>query len=58
MKNSRKFKMKLTRKPAIEGAGVHLNRVFGFSESPQLDPFLMLDDFRSDNPEHYKKGFP
>ena len=58
MKNSRKFKMKLTRKPAIEGAGVHLNRVFGFSESPQLDPFLMLDDFRSDNPEHYIKGFP
>ncbi len=58
MKNSRKIKMKLTRKPAIEGAGVHLNRVFGFSESPQLDPFLMLDDFRSDNPEHYIKGFP
>ena len=58
MKNSRKIKMKLTRKPTIEGAGVHLNRVFGFSESPQLDPFLMLDDFRSDNPEQYKKGFP
>jgi hypothetical protein len=50
--------MKLTRKPAIEGAGVHLNRVFGFSESPQLDPFLMLDDFRSDKPEQYSKGFP
>ncbi len=50
--------MILTRKPTIEGAGVHLNRVFGFSESPQLDPFLMLDDFRSDNPEHYIKGFP
>jgi redox-sensitive bicupin YhaK (pirin superfamily) len=58
MKNSRKIKMILTRKPAIEGAGVHLNRVFGFSESPQLDPFLMLDDFRSDNPQHYLKGFP
>jgi redox-sensitive bicupin YhaK (pirin superfamily) len=58
MKNSREIKMVLTRKPTIEGAGVHLNRVFGFSESPQLDPFLMLDDFRSDDPEHYKKGFP
>jgi redox-sensitive bicupin YhaK (pirin superfamily) len=58
MKNLRKIKMKLTRKPTIEGAGVHLNRVFGFSESPQLDPFLMLDDFRSDNPEQYIKGFP
>jgi hypothetical protein len=58
MKNSRKIKLKLTRKPAIEGAGVHINRVFGYSESPQLDPFLMLDDFRSDNPEHFIKGFP
>lgn len=45
-------------KSTIEGAGVHLNRVFGFSELPKLDPFLMLDDFRSDNPEDYLKGFP
>ena len=58
MKNSRKIKMKLTRKQTMEGAGVLLNRVFGFRESPKLDPFLMLDDFRSDNPEHYIKGFP
>lgn len=58
MEKSRKVHMILKRKPAIEGAGVHLNRVFGFSESPKLDPFLMLDDFRSDNPEHYLKGFP
>jgi hypothetical protein len=42
----------------IEGAGVHLNRAFGFAEVPQFDPFLMLDDFRSDNPEHFIKGFP
>jgi redox-sensitive bicupin YhaK (pirin superfamily) len=42
----------------MEGAGVHLNRVFGYSEAPTLDPFLMLDDFRSDTPEHYLKGFP
>ena len=58
MKNLREIKMVLTRKPTTEGAGVHLNRVFGFSESPLLDPFLMLDDFRSDNPEHYMRGFP
>jgi len=58
MKNSRKIKMILTRKPTIEGAGVHLHRVFGFSELPRLDPFLMLDDFRSDTPEHYIRGFP
>lgn len=42
----------------IEGAGVHLNRVFGSTEVPLFDPFLMLDDFRSDNPNHYKAGFP
>ena len=50
--------MALKSKPVIEGAGVHLKRVFGFSEIPKFDPFLMLDDFRSDNPEHFRKGFP
>ncbi|MCG2736694.1 MAG: hypothetical protein L6282_09915 [Candidatus Methanoperedenaceae archaeon] len=45
-------------KPTIEGAGVHLRRAFGYSEAPQFDPFLLLDDFRSDKPEHYIAGFP
>ena len=45
-------------RPALEGAGVHLNRVFGFGETHLYDPFLLLDDFRSDVPEHYLKGFP
>ncbi len=45
-------------KPVIEGAGVHLKRVFGFDESNAFDPFLLLDDFRADNPEHYINGFP
>lgn len=45
-------------KPTIEGAGVHLKRVFGFNEESLFDPFLLLDDFRSDNPEDYRKGFP
>ncbi|WP_022665375.1 pirin family protein [Desulfospira joergensenii] len=58
MKNARKIKRVFTRQPVMEGAGVHLNRVFGHSEAPALDPFLMLDDFRSDTPEHYLKGFP
>jgi redox-sensitive bicupin YhaK (pirin superfamily) len=58
MKKPRKIKLVLKRKPTIEGAGVHLNRVFGYSELPKLDPFLMLDDFRSEIPEHYRKGFP
>jgi redox-sensitive bicupin YhaK (pirin superfamily) len=45
-------------KPTIEGAGVHLKRAFGYYEAPQLDPFLLLDDFRSNNPEDYIAGFP
>ncbi len=44
--------------PTIEGAGVHLRRAFGFHELPLLDPFLLLDDFRSENPADYKAGFP
>lgn len=44
--------------PVIEGAGVHLNRVFGFGEVELFDPFLLLDDFRSDTPAEYLKGFP
>lgn len=42
----------------MDGAGVHLRRVFGFHELPDFDPFLMMDDFGSDKPEHYLKGFP
>jgi len=45
-------------KPTVEGAGVHLRRAFGFHEVPQLDPFLLLDDFRSDDPAAYRRGFP
>jgi redox-sensitive bicupin YhaK (pirin superfamily) len=44
--------------PTIEGAGVHLRRAFGFHEMGQLDPFLLLDVFGSENPEDYKRGFP
>ena len=44
--------------PTHEGAGVHLRRAFGFGRENLFDPFLMLDDFRSDNPDHYKAGFP
>lgn len=45
-------------KPTLEGAGVKLQRVFGFHEQPDFDPFLLLDDFGSDNPEDYLQGFP
>lgn len=44
--------------PTLEGAGVRLKRVFGFRELPQLDPFLLLDCFHSDNRDDYVKGFP
>jgi redox-sensitive bicupin YhaK (pirin superfamily) len=44
--------------PTMEGAGVHLHRVFGFGDTDLSDPFLLFDDFRNDVPEHYIKGFP
>ena len=45
-------------KPTLEGAGVHLRRAFGFGDTKEFDPFLLLDDFRNDNPEEYSAGFP
>ena len=47
-----------TAQPAMEGAGVHLHRVFGFEDPSLTDPFLMMDDFRNDDPRLYSKGFP
>ncbi len=58
MSTVRKIKKVWNSKPTIEGAGVHLKRAFGYYQVPDLDPFLLLDDFRSDNPSHYLKGFP
>jgi redox-sensitive bicupin YhaK (pirin superfamily) len=58
MPTVRKIRKVLRSKPTIEGAGVHLKRAFGFSEVPVFDPFLLLDDFRSDHPDHYVRGFP
>ncbi|MBR9979878.1 MAG: pirin family protein [Desulfatitalea sp.] len=58
MRPVRKIKKVWKSKPTIEGAGVHLKRAFGNREVPLFDPFLLLDDFRSDNPAHYVKGFP
>ncbi|MAZ14948.1 MAG: hypothetical protein CL535_01220 [Ahrensia sp.] len=43
---------------ALEGAGVKLERVFGFGDPSMTDPFLMMDDFRNDRPQDYKAGFP
>ena len=48
----------ITSKPTLEGAGVHLRRAFGFGQTSDYDPFLLLDDFRSDVPEDCLAGFP
>ena len=48
----------ITAKPTLEGAGVHLRRAFGFGQTSDYDPFLLLDDFRNDVPEDYLAGFP
>ena len=45
-------------KPTLEGAGVKLQRAFGFGKTKDFDPFLLLDDFRNENPEDYAAGFP
>src|SRR5271169_3141623 len=44
--------------PASDGAGVRLNRVIFQPALSELDPFLLLDEFRSDNPGDYIAGFP
>ena len=58
MVSIRNIRRILKSKATVEGAGVQLKRSFGFHHVPQLDPFLLLDDFHSDNPEDYIKGFP
>ncbi len=44
--------------PTREGAGVKLQRAFGFGDTSEFDPFLLFDDFRNENPEDYLAGFP
>jgi redox-sensitive bicupin YhaK (pirin superfamily) len=58
MIEARKDFQGLKSKPTIESGGVHLKRAFEFSQAPAFDLFLMLDNFRSDNPAHYLKRFP
>ncbi|HEV8071449.1 MAG TPA: pirin family protein [Planctomycetaceae bacterium] len=54
----RPIKRVIKAKPTIEGAGVHLRRAFGFGQTSDFDPFLLLDDFRNDIPDDYLSGFP
>lgn len=44
--------------PTYEGAGVHLHRAFGFGDPERMDPFLLFDDFRNEDPRDYLRGFP
>ena len=48
----------VTGQPASDGAGVRLNRVIGTPQLDHLDPFLLLDEFKSDRPDDYLAGFP
>ncbi len=54
----RPVKRVIPAEPHIEGAGVKLRRAFGFGTTTEFDPFLLFDDFRNDNPDDYRAGFP
>ncbi|MDX2443342.1 MAG: pirin family protein, partial [Bacteroidales bacterium] len=54
----RKVNEIIASKQVMEGAGVKLNRVFGYYEVPLFDPFLLLDHFKSENPDDFMAGFP
>ncbi len=58
MSKSRTVTNIVTGMPATDGAGVELVRVIGQPRLMDLDPFLLLDAFRSDNPDDYIAGFP
>jgi len=58
MSSLRPVLRKLRGMPASDGAGVKLVRVIGTPQLPDLDPFLMLDEFGTDRPEDYLAGFP
>jgi redox-sensitive bicupin YhaK (pirin superfamily) len=58
MGENRRIRKVSKSRATIEGAGVHLHRAIGWGAPETHDPFLLLDDFRSDVPAHYLKGFP
>ncbi len=58
MKEFREIKKSYNDRPVTEGAGVKLHRVFGNLTDNIADPFLLLDNFGSKNPEDFVKGFP
>jgi len=55
---SRNIKGVISSRPTSDGAGVSINRLTGFGSRLNMDPFLMLDEIRSDIEDEYKAGFP
>ena len=53
-----RFARKIRGRPTSDGAGVKLTRVIGGPDLPELDPFLLLDEFGTDRAEDYIAGFP
>ena len=58
IKDKRKIKYLVGGVQTSDGAGVNLTRIIGSPEFNMLDPFLLLDEFGSDNPDDYIAGFP
>ena len=58
MSTERSVKRIVQGQATSDGAGVRLFRVIGGQSLPELDPFLLLDEFLSDDPEDYIAGFP
>ena len=58
MVQKRKIRKVFNSRVTLEGAGVHLHRVFANGEVPLFDPFLLLDDFSNTQRSQYIKGFP
>jgi len=58
MKKARSVRFTFEGTPTVEGAGVHLSRLFGSDDTSLFDPFLLLDDFSATGHSAYVKGFP
>lgn len=55
---SREIRQIIAARPATDGAGVKIMRLTGYAENLKMDPFLMLDEIRSDHKDDFIAGFP
>jgi quercetin 2,3-dioxygenase len=58
IKNHRRITKQTEGTATVDGAGVRLNRIIGNNQLNILDPFLLLDEFNTENPDDYSVGFP